>query len=203
MKPLTSDEIAAAHSGAAFPTWDPGAIASLLDGFGYLYDWRSDYRVQSVLSSLRSPQIMCFDAAILGYGLLDLFPGIWRRILAIHRVSPDGEECGHAVTVYRDPQTGKFGAFARSNFDGLEHREPSFASEREVALSYARAYVKIGFRPLYFGFADLDDLSGDLDWRRHPGDLSPLSERLSRSYQYELNLRDAPSLPTPAAEPQS
>jgi hypothetical protein len=158
-------------------------IRRVLDGFGYLEDWRHDYRVQSVRASLGNTRITCIDAAVLSYGLLDFFPEVRRGILAIHRRSPGGEECGHCVTVYRGPD-GKVGAFSKSSFPGLGHRDPVHEDEAAVALSFARTYVEMGFEPLYFGVTTLEEAAGDLDWRFSSQDLSALCERIKQRYEY-------------------
>lgn len=161
-------------------------IPRFLDRFGYLAEWQRDYRIQSVRASLGNTRITCLDAAILSYGLLDFFPGVQRRILAIHRRSPDGEECGHCVTLYWGPD-GRVGAFSKSSWQGLGHREPVHASEAEIALSYARAYVEMGFTPLYFGVTTLEEAAGDVDWRFSSGNLAELAERIKHRYEYAFS----------------
>jgi hypothetical protein len=87
-----------------------GDIRRILDRFGYLHEWRQDYQIRSVRASLRADRITCIDAAVLAYGLLDWFPEVQRRVLAIHRRDAAGEECGHCVTLY----WGKDGKVGRS-----------------------------------------------------------------------------------------
>ncbi len=165
----------------------PKDIRRVLDGLGYLSNWRSQYHVRSVRSSLHSSRITCIDAAILSYGLLEFFPEVKRRILAIHRRDQHGEECGHAVALYWGGD-GRVGAFSKSSFTGLGHREPVFSSEIDVAASYGQAYLKMGFEPLYFGVTTLEDAAGEIDWRFHEDDLNVLSERLQAKYEYGFML---------------
>jgi hypothetical protein len=167
----------------------PADIRRVLDGYAYLGDWRDNYRIQSVQSSLRSARITCIDAAILSYGLLEaMLPQVQRRVLAIHRRDPrTGEEVGHCVTLWWGPD-GKVGAFSKSSFKGLGHREPVFADEAAVAASLARAYVGMGFEPLYFGVTTLEQAAPDLDWRFADGNLSELSSRLQASYAYGFSV---------------
>ena len=81
----------------------------------YVEDWRSNYQVQSLRSSLTSGRITCIDGAILSYGLLDLLPGCQRRLLAIHRRDPKkDEECGHCVALYWT-KDGHIGALSKSS----------------------------------------------------------------------------------------
>jgi hypothetical protein len=169
----------------------PEDIARLLDGYNYMDDWRANYRIQSVRSSLHAPRITCIDGAILSYGLLELlFSGMKRRLLAIHRRDPKkDEECGHCVTLYWKGD-GKVGSFSKSSFKGLGHRKPVFADELAIATSYAKAYVNMGFEPLYFGVTTLEEVAPDLDWRFHAGDLNVVSERLQARYEYGFMLDD-------------
>jgi hypothetical protein len=163
----------------------PEDVRRIIDNYQYLDDWRANYRIQSVRSSLHNTRITCIDAAILSYGLLELLcPLVQRRLLAIHRRDPkSGEEVGHCVALYWS-SNGRIGAISKSSFKGLGHRDPIFPDETAVASSLAKAYVDMGFQPLYFGVTTLEEAAPDIDWRFHPGDLNILSERLQASYQY-------------------
>jgi hypothetical protein len=169
----------------------PEDIRRVIDGYRYLDDWRANYRIQSVRSSLHAPKITCIDAAILSYGLLELlFNDTKRRLLAIHRRDPKkDEECGHCVALYWGDD-GRIGSFSKSSFKGLGHRDAVFADEHAIATSYAKAYVAMGFQPLYFGVTTLEEAAPDLDWRFHPGDLNVISERLQARYEYGFMLPD-------------
>ena len=50
----------------------PEDLRRVLDAIGYLEDWRTAYRVQSVQASLHAKKITCIDSAILAYGLSSL-----------------------------------------------------------------------------------------------------------------------------------
>jgi hypothetical protein len=167
------------------PLSSPEDVRRIIDGYQYLEDWRANYRIQSVRSSLHSSRITCIDAAILSYGLLELLcPETTRRLLAIHRRDPkSGEEVGHCVALYW-VEEARVGAISKSSFKGLGHREPIFPDETAVASSLAEAYVAMNFQPLYFGVTTLEEAAPDIDWRFHPGELNVLSERLQASYQY-------------------
>jgi hypothetical protein len=164
----------------------PEDLRRVLDALEYEADWRSHYAIKSVRSSLHSPRITCIDGAILAYGLLEMFfPEVERRLLAIHRRG-NGEECGHCVALYgRD---GNVGALSKSNYPGLGHRAAVHEDGAAVAVSYADAYVKMGFTPLYFGVSRLEEVAGDLDWRGSAAPLNVLSERLQARYQYSFGL---------------
>jgi hypothetical protein len=151
------------------PFEEPEDIRRVIDRYGYLAEWREHYAIRSVRSSLHSERITCIDAAILSYGLLELLFGeVKRRLLAIHRRDPKGEECGHCVTLYWN-EAGRIGAFSKSSFEGLGHRDAIYADELAIATSYAEAYVRMGFQPLYFGVTTLEEAAGELDWRFDPG----------------------------------
>ncbi len=173
------------HWAGGAPFEKPIDIRRVLDNFDYLDDWRANYRIQSVRSSLHAERITCIDGAILSYGLLELlFPQTKRRLLAIHRRDPKkDEECGHCVALFWDA-SGKVGSFSKSSFVGLGHRDPVYADETAVATSYAEAYVAMQFQPLYFGVTTLDQAAPDLDWRLHRGDLNEISDRLQATYEY-------------------
>jgi len=167
----------------------PEELERIVDGYGYHADWRSDYRIRSVRGSLHSTKITCIDSAVFTYGLLELLFGhVKRRLLAIHRRDPaTGEECGHCVTLYWT-EHGKVGAFSKSSFDGLGHREAVFANPQEVAESYAKAYLRMGFEPLYFGVTTLEEVAPDIDWRFDRKPLNVLSARIQSAYEYAFML---------------
>jgi hypothetical protein len=171
------------------PLEGPDDVRRIIDGYGYLDDWRANYRIQSVRSSLWNTRITCIDAAILSYGLLEIVcSDVKRRLLAIHRRDPKiDEECGHCVALYwgRD---GRVGALSKSSFKGLGHRDPVFPDEAAIASSFARAYVEMGFEPLYFGVTTLEEAAPDLDWRFHQGPLNEISARLQACYQYGFSV---------------
>jgi hypothetical protein len=177
---------------AGQPLEKPEDLRRIIDGFQYLDDWRANYRIQSVRSSLHSPRITCIDGAILSYGLLELlFPKTKRRLLAIHRRDPKkDEECGHCVALYWNEE-GRIGSFSKSSFKGLGHRDAVFSDESAIATSYAMAYVAMEFEPLYFGVTTLEEAAPDLDWRFHEGDLNTISDRLQATYEYGFMLEKA------------
>jgi hypothetical protein len=170
---------------AGGPLERPEHVRRIIDKLQYLDDWRSNYAIRSVRSSLHSPRITCIDGAILAYGLLELlFPTTKRRLLAIHRRDPKkDEECGHCVALYWGDD-GRVGSFSKSSFEGLGHRDAVFADESAIATSYAKAYVAMEFEPLYFGVTTLEEAAPDLDWRFHDGELNAISDRLQASYEY-------------------
>ncbi len=120
-----------------------------------------------------------------------------RRVLAIHRRDPAGEECGHCVALYWGAD-GEVGALSKSNYAALGHRDPVFADEMAVAASYARGYLSMGITPLYFGVTTLEEVAGDLDWRFSLDDINHLSALIQEKYAYEFST-EAPRSPDPLA----
>jgi hypothetical protein len=176
---------------AGGPFEAPEDIRRVIDYYRYLDDWRANYRIQSVRSSLHAGKITCIDAAVLSYGLLELlFNDTKRRLLAIHRNDPKrNEECGHCVALYWGDD-GRVGAFSKSSFKGLGHRDAIYADELSIATSYAKAYIDMGFQPLYFGVTTLEEAAPDIDWRFDGGDLSALSPLIQAKYEYAFMLAD-------------
>jgi hypothetical protein len=168
------------------PLDSPERICDFLDSYTYLDDWRLNYSIQSVRSSLHAPRITCIDGAVLSYGLLELlFPQTKRALLAIHRRDPaKDEECGHCVTLFWNKE-GLIGSFSKSSFPGLGHRPAVYRDPESVATSYARAYItEMKFEPLYFGVTTLEEAAPDLDWRHAGGSLNEISARLQACYAY-------------------
>jgi hypothetical protein len=174
---------------AGGPLEEPEDLRRVIDQYKYLDDWKANYRIQSVRSSLHNTRITCIDGAILSYGLLELlFNDVKRRLLAIHRRDPKkNEECGHCVALYWGDD-GRIGSFSKSSFKGLGHRDAVYKDELAIATSYAKAYVDMGFEPLYFGVTTLEECAPGVDWRFHDGELNVLSEMIQAKYEYAFML---------------
>jgi hypothetical protein len=179
----------------------PADVARVVDAIDYRRGWREGYEVRSVRRSLEADEITCIDAAVLAYGLLEAMPAAAARLLAIHRRDPAaGEECGHVVAVYRGPD-GRLGAISKSSFDGLGHRAPTFADEAALAASFAAAYVRMRFTPLWFGTSRLEDIASDVDWRFSARPVDVLSDRLQATYAFAFEVDDEAE--AEAAAPES
>jgi hypothetical protein len=63
-----------------------------------------------------------------------------------------------------------------------------FKDEVAIASSYGKAYIDMGFEPLYFGVTTLEEAAPDIDWRFHPEPLNVLSERIQAKYEYAFML---------------
>jgi hypothetical protein len=69
----------------------------------------------------------------------------------------------HVLFVYQ--HHGRWGSVARSRDPGLHGRKPVFRSPRELALSYAEAYVDYTGRIQGYAVVNLDEAMGNYDWR--------------------------------------
>src|SRR5687768_16773445 len=69
----------------------------------------------------------------------------------------------HVLFVYQ--RNGRWGSVARSRDPGLHGRKPVFRSPRELALSYAEAYVDYTGRIQGYAVVNLDQAMGNYDWR--------------------------------------
>jgi len=92
----------------------PADIKTLLDGYGYDYNWAQEYSVQSAITSCRAENLSCINAAIFAYSMLGGFSDHTRTLLAIHRRDSQGVECGHVVAL--SEHEGKVYAFGKSNY---------------------------------------------------------------------------------------
>ncbi len=68
----------------------------------------------------------------------------------------------HVLFIFEEK--GRWGSVARSRDPGLHGRKPVFATPRQLALSYADAYVDLTGRITGFAVANLEELGG-YDWR--------------------------------------
>jgi phosphatidylserine/phosphatidylglycerophosphate/cardiolipin synthase-like enzyme len=78
------------------------------------------------------------------------------------------DQLDHVLFAFRE--NGRWGAVARSRDPGLHGRKPVFATPRQLAQSYADAYVDLSGRVTGFAVADLREL-GAYDWRLAPGNV--------------------------------
>jgi len=165
----------------------PADVGRVLDALPYDPGWQQDYRIRSAQSALLAGRVMCLDAALLAHALLEAFEGTQRQLLAIHRRGPDGQECGHVVACFWQGRGGApIGAFSKSNYRTLGHRDCAFDKLEAVATSFAKGYVEIGFTPLYFGLPRIED-SG-LDWRFSQQPLNALLPLFTDAYEFAFEL---------------
>lgn len=99
----------------------------------------------------------CLEAALSAAVILERH-GYPPRLLSFESI--DGLD--HVLFVFEEK--GRWGSVARSRDPGLHGRKPVFRTPRELALSYADAYVDLTGRITGFAVANLDELGG-YDWR--------------------------------------
>jgi len=85
---------------------------------------------------LRERTAHCLEGAIFGAAALR---AIGRRPLIVDLESE--HDTDHVIAVYRE--RGHWGAIAKSNYAGLEYREPIHRTLRELALSYFLLYFNL------------------------------------------------------------
>lgn len=167
-------------------------IKVLLDSYGYDYSWNNEYIVQSATVSLRSETLSCINAAVMSYALLDVLGNKSRILLAIHRRDQDGVECGHVVAL--GETQGCWFALGKSNYPELNAVYGPFESRNAVALAFARAYVSIGFTPLYYGFFHPEACCAADELIASDSKLNSLCEYMVSNYQYAYSVSDVRTL---------
>ena len=161
----------------------PGDIRTLLNSYPYDYSWEREYVVKSAASALRDNQLSCINAGILAYSLLNCFDVFRQLIMAIHRRDSNGVECGHIVTLYREGD-GEMWSFSKSNHVILNDLKGPFKDEFHAAVTFGKAYKKIGFTPLYFGFYNLEEFVEHRDWQTTDERLNAVCDYMIGNYQY-------------------
>ena len=156
-EPALASRLGYTRGDCAGCTRRPGGAASrirddirrVIDRYGYLDEWRANYRIQSVRASLRSARITCIDAR---HPLLRparaLFPATKRASSPSTAAIPKtDEECGHCVALYWGAD-GRVGAFSQVELRGPRApRRRSSPTRLAIAASYAEAYVAMGVQP--------------------------------------------------------
>jgi hypothetical protein len=165
-------------------------VGRVIDALPYEAGWQERYCVRSAQSALMAGRLMCLDAALLAHALLEAFDGVGRRLLALYRRGPDGRECGHVVACHWSG-TGPIGAFSKSGFAGLGHRERRHVNLQDLATSYARSYLEMGMTPLYFGLPRVE--ASGLDWRFSREPLEDLLPVLNGAFEFAFELEPARS----------
>lgn len=111
----------------------PGNLQSFLDGIRY--STQPVYRCP--LRVLRERTGHCFDGAVFAAAILRRlgYPPLILDML------PNDRDDDHVLALYK--RNGHWGAVAKSNFVGLQFREPIYRNVRELVLSYFEQYYNI------------------------------------------------------------
>jgi len=134
----------------------PRAVQRWLHGLPYNPEARGE-TLRSFRGVVRRGQAHCLEAALAAATILEQH-GYPPLLLSFESI----DHLDHVIFPFR--QGGGWGAVARSRDPGLHGRKPVFASPRQLALSYADAYVDQTGRVTGFAVADLRDLGG-YNWR--------------------------------------
>ena len=85
---------------------------------------------------LRHRMAHCMEGALFGAAALRMMgrPPLLLDLEAVH-------DTDHVIAVFRE--NGHWGAIAKSNYSGLEYREPIYRTLRELAISYFHHYFNL------------------------------------------------------------
>jgi hypothetical protein len=134
----------------------PRAVQRWLRSLPYNYETRGE-TLRSFRGVIRDGMAHCLEAALAAAAILEQH-GHPPLLLSFESI----DHLDHVIFPFREG--GCWGAVARSRDPGLHGRRPVFPSPRELALSYADAYVDMTGRLTGFAVADLREL-GRYDWR--------------------------------------
>ncbi len=136
---------------------------------------------------LRERTVHCLEAAIFAAAALR---HIGHRPLIVDLEAE--HDTDHVIAAYRE--RGLWGAVARSNYAGLEHREPIYRTLRELALSYFPMYFNLRGEQTLRTFSRPVDLSrfDDRGWMTSDKNVWFIPE-------YLLTIAHTPLLPSGAA----
>ena len=113
----------------------PHKIQKFLDSLPYNKE-RDGETCQSPRRVMRHRTAHCFEAALFAAAALRA-NGRPPWILDLESIRDDD----HVIAVYRD--NGCWGTIAKSNYSGLQFREPVYRSLRELAMSYFEHYYNL------------------------------------------------------------
>jgi hypothetical protein len=134
----------------------PRAVQRWLRALPYNYETRGE-TLRSFRGVIRHRRAHCLEAALAAATILEQH-GYPPLLLSFESI----DHLDHVIFPFR--AGGRWGAVARSRDPGLHGRKPVFPSARQLALSYADAYVDRTGRVTGFAVADLGEL-GSYDWR--------------------------------------
>ena len=128
-------------------TFDPGERAifqrlnttwkaqEFLDGLAYNTE-KNGVTCRSPRLVLRDRTAHCMEGALFGAAALYMMgkPPLLLDLEAVH-------DTDHVIAIFREH--GHWGAIAKSNYSGLEYREPIYRTLRELAMSYFHHYFNL------------------------------------------------------------
>jgi len=134
----------------------PRAAQDWLRALPYNYE-KAGETLRSFRGVVRHGTAHCLEAALAAAVILEQH-GYPPLLLSFESI----DHLDHVLFVFRE--NGGWGSVARSRDPGLHGRRPLFATPRQLARSYADAYVDLTGRVTGYAVADLRDLGG-YDWR--------------------------------------
>jgi hypothetical protein len=129
----------------------PWKIQKYLDALSYNKEPDGE-TCRSPRRSIRDKTAHCFEAALVAAAALKI-NGRPPLILDLESVRDDD----HVITIFREDH--QWGAMAKSNYSGLEFREPVYRSLRELVMSYFEHYYNLKGEKTLRGFSRPVNLS--------------------------------------------
>lgn len=134
----------------------PEAVQGWLNALPYNTEPRGE-TLRSFRQVVAHHTVHCLEAALAAAVVLEQH-GYPPRVLSFESI----DQLDHVIFVYQ--RDGRWGSVARSRDPGLHGRKPLFRRPRDLALSYADAYVDFTGRITGYAVYDLGQLAG-YDWR--------------------------------------
>lgn len=170
--------------------WDKFAIFKKLDTPRKVQDFvealpinfeRGGDTCRAPLSALRAGKVHCMEGALVAAA------AFWyhgRQPLLLDLKTGRGDE-SHVVALFRE--NGKWGAVSKTNHAVLRHRDPVYASPRELAMSYFHEYfLDSGRKTLESYSAPFNLLKYEKDWLASSKHLWHLIDVLDRSEHFPI-----------------
>ena len=169
--------------------------------FAYLDDWRSDYKIHSVRSSLHAPASRASTRRSCPTACSSCSS---RRRSGGCSPSTGATRRRTRSAATASPSTGRGGARRVVLEVELRRprapRPPCIPTRRPSRRATREAYVDMKFEPLYFGVTTLEEAAPDLDWRFHDG---PPQRDLRRACRRRTSTGSWWSEPSPRGPPAS
>lgn len=154
----------------------PGKIQSFLDKLPY--DTDDTYRSPRYVMKMK--RATCFTGALFACTAL-AYHGYRPFLVELRAVNDDD----HMLSVFKKNRC--FGAVAKSNFTGLQFREPVYKSLRELVMSYFDFYFNtLGQKTLRKYSAPLDLISLGIKWMVDEKEVKKICKALNKLPHYNL-----------------
>ena len=151
----------------------PWKIQRFLDDLAYNTE-RGGITCRSPRLVLRDRTAHCMEGALYGAAALRMMgrPPLLLDLEAVH-------DTDHVIAVFREH--GHWGAVAKSNYSGLQYREPVYRTLRELAMSYFEHYFNLRAEKTLRNYSRPVNLRrfDRMNWMTAEEDLWPIPEYLT------------------------